>query len=169
MGLECFIRQIPKIQVYRTYTEIREKLSDSSPFKSKIHPDELINKPVGQPLTLVEGYWSVNNEIGYWRGWRGLNNWMFDLAKEKSPEIFDRLEASFCFSGTPILLTSEDIECLRFEVLFGDLWKEYADDFFWNVNPDFIQNQLKKLTNRLDKAQRVIKRNASLVFYVGSW
>jgi hypothetical protein len=58
---------------------------------------------------------------------------------------------------------------LRFEVLFGGLWKEYME--YWGDEyhtSKFAQQELENLLEVLDRAKRVIRRNASLVFYVGS-
>jgi len=162
MGLDCFIRKISKSKVLETYVSSRFVSKFKSQFgdEYEISPSTLIKVPVAQPLNLVPTYWNVNNEISYWRGWRKLNSWMMELAREKSSH-------PAMLSGAPVLLTEEDIERLRFEVLFGDIWNLYMDDYV--INEEEIEFRTQKLHADLDRIKRILRRNASLVFYVGSW
>jgi hypothetical protein len=160
MGLDCFIRKLSKAKVLATYSEMAEHLSPK--WGDLVYPDKLINVTVGQPLTLVKDYWRCTNDIAYWRGWRGLNALMHDVARDKLPEGDIRL-AGVCLSGSPILLSEGDIERIRLEMVFGDIWSEYGFNF---ANPEKKFNEIIK---DLDKAKRIIRRNGSLVFYIGSW
>jgi hypothetical protein len=144
-----------------------------------IYPARLIEVPVAQPLSLAKGYWSAANELGYWRGWKELDGWMRELATEKVPGVD-------VGSGMPILLTYEDVERLRLEITFGDLWLDWVNrnlstlgygygltppGAFWNKGwkDEHINASREVLFATLDKMQRVIRRNASIVHYVGSF
>ena len=105
---------------------------------------------------------------------------MRKLADEKVPGID-------VGSGMPILLTYEDVERLRLEITFGDLWLDWVNrnlgtlgygygltpppEAFWNKGwvDNHINASREVLFATLDKMQRVIRRNASIVHYVGSF
>jgi hypothetical protein len=146
-----------------------EKLSPR--WGDKVRPEELLRVPVAQPLSLVKGYWAHRNDIGYWRKWHSLNRWMGELAHEKVPSITHDQWTETALSAAPILLNEEDVERLRLEVLFGGLWKEYMEywgDWDRDHDSEFDQKLFGELLETLDRAKRIIRRNASLVFYVGS-
>jgi hypothetical protein len=170
MGLDCYIRKLSKAEVVGTYSSMAEKLSPR--WGDKVRPERLLQVPVAQPLSLVKGYWAPRNDIGYWRKWHSLNRWMGELAHEKAPSITpDQWRVAtfdgFALNGAPVLLNEEDVERLRLEVLFGGLWKEYME-YWGDHDSEFDQKLFGELLETLDRAKRIIRRNASLVFYVGS-
>jgi hypothetical protein len=165
MGLDCYIRKLSKAEVVGTYSSMAEKLSPR--WGDKVRPERLLQVPVAQPLSLVKGYWAHRNDIGYWRKWHSLNRWMGELAHEKVPSITHDQWTETALSAAPILLNEEDVERLRLEVLFGTLWKEYME-YWGDHDSEFDQKLFGELLETLDRAKRIIRRNASLVFYVGS-
>jgi hypothetical protein len=168
MGLDCYIRKLSKTEVLRTYSEMAEKLSPQ--WGDTVTPERVLMVPVAQPLNLTKGYWRSSNDIGYWRKWHSLNRWMMDLAQEKVPGLTRDQWSVAMLSGAPVLLSEDDVERLRFEVLFGNLWKEYMESWGDEYHTSkFAQQELTNLLEVLDRAKRIIRRNASLVFYVGSW
>jgi hypothetical protein len=104
------------------------------------------------------------DEIGYWRRWYELNEWMVELAKSKLPpgsEDPDR----WCGYAS-VLLTTEDLQSLKLEMLFGDLIQG-SQGFFWSekAKAEFTETAL----GVVDKAIRVCKHGRSLVYYLASW
>ena len=166
MGLDCYIRKVSKSSVRQAYNFMKTNLSEQT--AKSIYPARLIEVPVAQPLSLAKGYWHPANELGYWRGWKELDEWMRKLADEKVPGID-------VGSGMPILLTYEDVERLRLEIVFGDLWSDWAARNLYHPswqdrwNDDYLDANRQVLFATLDKMQRIIRRNASIVHYVGSF
>jgi len=166
MGLDCYIRKVSKSSVRQAYNFMKTNLSEQT--SKSIYPAKLIEVPVAQPLSLAKGYWNGANELGYWRGWWELDEWMRKLADEKVPGID-------VGSGMPILLTYEDVERLRLEIVFGDLWSDWATRNLYNSswqdkwNDDYLDANRQNLLTILDRMQRIIRRNASIVHYVGSF
>lgn len=179
MGLDCYIRKVSKSSVRQAYNFMKTNLSEQT--AKSIYPARLIEVPVAQPLSLAKGYWHPANELGYWREWKELDEWMRKLAAEKVPGVD-------VGSGMPILLTYEDVERLRLEITFGDLWLDWVNrnlarsplgfgygltrpDPNWDGSwvDDHINTNREVLFATLDKMQRIIRRNASIVHYVGSF
>ena len=174
MGLDCYIRKVSKSSVRQAYNFMKTNLSEQT--AKSIYPARLIEVPVAQPLSLAKGYWSAANELGYWRGWKELDEWMRNLATEKVPGVD-------VGSGMPILLTYEDVERLRLEITFGDLWLDWVNRNLYDQyiplgsNNGWVDNHINAsrevLFATLDKMQRImqriIRRNASIVHYVGSF
>ena len=169
MGLDSSIIKVSKAKALATYTSMSARLSPQ--WGQNIHPEQLVKIPVGQPISLVPGWCQGRNEIGYWRNWRELNAWMGELAREKVPTMTKDSWTDARLSGAPILLDAHDIERLRFEVTFGDLWQKHLDRVVWGARESettgaYVTN---KLYESLNKASRVVRRGASMVFYVGSF
>jgi len=169
MVLQCYFRKVSKSSVRQAYNFMKINLSEG--IAQSIHPATLIKVPIAQPLNLAKGYWNSANELGYWREWRELDEWMRKLADEKVPGVVVE-------SGMPIVLTHEDVERLRLEATFGDLWSDWGTRTLlytkvWGGSrwqdkiEEYINANREALFTTLNKMQRIILRNASIVHYVG--
>jgi hypothetical protein len=167
MGLDCFLIKTLKKKLWGAYSALGDSiqittLSEVGP----LSPETLMQLPVGQPLGLCDG----GDEIAYYRSWRGLNSWMIELAKEKVPAI---AKNSTCLSGRPILLTKEDLERLKMEVVFGNVMDDCPFPYYYldgpEITPDMRMGAINKFLGVVDKAIRICRCNKSLVFYIGSW
>lgn len=141
----------------------------SAPLAEQVDPDSLLKSPVNQPITLVSRYYSAANEIGYWRKWHELNRWMMELAKSKLPPGSTEIYSSGgSGSGScTILLTPDDLQCLKLEMLFGDIVQSRREYSSWSEagKAEFTETAL----GAVDRAIRVCRHGRSLVYYLASW
>jgi hypothetical protein len=173
MGLDCFLIKKSKKKLREAYSALGDSIQITSLSElGPIPPETLMQLPVGQPLGLCDNdkrsIWT--NEIAYYRNWRSLNSWMIELAKEKVPAI---AKNSTCLSGRPILLTKEDLERLKMEVVFGDIMDDCPFPYYYlsgsEITSDMRMGAMNKFLAVVDKAIRICRYNKSLVFYLGSW
>lgn len=150
MGLDCFLRRIPKSVIHNAI--------------GRTDPD---------PLEGIEYHGGV--EMGYWRGWRSLNRHIISAALERisTPGSFTRPSAML-FNGKAILLSQEDILEIKLEVLWGDLWRDREEKILpYESSGPYVAEALSRQKNRdigiFDRALRVLKNNRSYVYYLGSW
>jgi hypothetical protein len=130
MGLDAFLRKIPKSRLSR---EVRERIT---------------SEKVGFILPANIGQYSLSNEIGYWRGNWGLNNFIYEMAAEKVGA--HRLSRPL-YNGASVLLDEGDLLAIQTEMVFGD-----GLGLEWD-------------TEVIARAQRILKCNRSFVYYYSSW
>lgn len=167
MGLHSYVRKLSKSKLLEAYSSPRFGMALRFPHNGvdlTIPPRELIKVPIGQPLQSTRGYWDMRNELGYWSDWHELHELMLNIAMDKVPTTPD-LAATVTAKAAPMILNEEDVERMRFEALFGGIFSDRRTQALGEKTKKLLLNEFMSI---LDRMRRVIRRNASIVFYVGN-
>lgn len=143
MGLDCYIRKISKRKAHLWGVP---------------NPAE----EVGAPFYKVPGNHALTNEIAYWRGHSGLNKWMMALARERGGLNFPIVDPHIT-----ILLREEDLEALRFELIFGDVFHNFYKQR--NLHPSSASIPLAGDSAAIEKALRIARCNRSYIYFHSNW
>lgn len=124
------------------------------------------------PFHAVPGIYALSNELAYWRNHRTLNKWMIKLADEKLFHKADKADVMAIMNGAPLFLDESDILRLKMDIVFGDLatkyWDDWTSDLFYESAPETARLVAKDI-EVCDRAIRILRRKASVIYYTASW
>ena len=143
MGLDCYIRKISKLRYSK-------------------HNHGLPAPDIDLHFSRVPGYWTPDNELAYWRGHSGLNKWMMALARERGGLNFPIVDPHIT-----ILLREEDLEALRFELIFGNVFHNFYKQR--NLHPSSASIPLAGDSAAIEKALRIARCNRSYIYFHSNW
>ena len=147
MGLDCFLRKVPKKELEDVAEARRVPLHHAT----------------GVPRYI---YQRQKYELAYWRGHRDLNRWMGELYRQKYLEE-DHQELPI--GSLSVILDEADILSLKLEMTFGSLAPALTGVMLWVYDPAEDDMVPPDDSAVLDRALRIIRNNRSYVYYKSSW
>lgn len=141
MGLDCYLRNIPK-----------NTLEDAAKARCCSLPQAA--------LVVPKAHYS-RYELAYWRGHRDLNRWMRDLYNEK---YVGEHGDQYLPGSLSVILDITDLLSLKMEMTFGSLG-ESTTRWRWGDEIFALDADLAAI----DRAMRITHNSRSYVYYISSW